>query len=68
MNDHSAWYIGLIVISIGLLVYPVLRTGNKGSWLLYLVMSGFGYLVEFVIFILSDSYWYEPRLLPYDRY
>ncbi|NBD24221.1 hypothetical protein [Paenibacillus glycinis] len=68
MNDHSAWYIGLIVISVALLVFTVLRTGNKRSLLLYLGMSGLGYTIEFVIFILFECYAYEPKLIREDGY
>ncbi|MBO7748766.1 hypothetical protein I8J29_31810 [Paenibacillus sp. MWE-103] len=63
MNDHSVWYIGLIVISVALLLYTYFKSGNKRSVLLYFGMSGLGYGIEYVIFILFGSYSYEPRLI-----
>ncbi|MFC4809808.1 hypothetical protein [Paenibacillus sp. GCM10023250] len=64
MNNHSIWYIGLMGIGAALLLYTYFKSGNKRSALLYIGMSGLGYAIEYVIFILLGCYSYRPRLIP----
>jgi hypothetical protein len=67
LNSHSCWYLGLGFISCLLLVHICLKA--KGTaLLLFLTLTGFGYLVEYMIYLLLGSYEYDPELILTDTY
>lgn len=68
MSFNSYWYLGLAAISVALLTFVYFKTRNYRSLLLYLGMVGVGYLIEYVIYVLFESYQYYPKLITRDAY
>ena len=68
INSHSVWYLGLATISLILLAFVYFKTKNYRSLLLYLGMVGVGYMIEFFIYVLLDSYEYDPDIIARDAY
>ncbi len=68
INSHSIWYLGLATISLILLAFVYFKTKNYRSLLLYLGMVGVGYMIEFFIYVLLDSYEYDPDIIARDAY
>ncbi|UJF32484.1 hypothetical protein [Paenibacillus hexagrammi] len=68
MSINAICYVGLASLSVMLLVYVFIRKRNYASLLLFLAMIGFGYIVEYVIYVLLDSYRYYPKLLSHNSY
>lgn len=68
INSNSVWYLGLIAASIIVLVVALAAKRKSEVLLLFLVMAGLGYIIEYVIYILLDSYRYVPRILHNEYY
>jgi hypothetical protein len=68
LNFNSLWYLGLGMLSLILLSFVYLKTKNKRSLLLFLGMVGVGYTIEYFIYVLMESYEYDPRILSRDAY
>ncbi|MCA1056673.1 hypothetical protein LCM10_16945 [Rossellomorea aquimaris] len=58
-------FIALVIISVGLLGYTLVKNRENASLILlfWLFICGVAYLFEFVIFILLESYEYRPGIL-----
>jgi hypothetical protein len=68
LSYNSFWYIGLGILSIIMLLYVMYRTKNYRNFLLFLMMVGTGYIIEFIIYILFGSYQYYPKIILHDPY
>jgi len=68
LNNHSLWYLGLGAFSLSLLSYVYFKTKNVRCLYLFLAMVGLGYAIEYCIYVLLESYVYEPRILARDPY
>lgn len=69
MHANAWWFLGIAFVSaIGLVLMIVRAKNRRNVFLLYLIMVGFGYLVEFFIYILLGSYQYYPRIMHKDSY
>jgi hypothetical protein len=56
----------LSVVSIFVLMYTWFKTKQPIVFLFWLFISGISYFFEFIIFIILDSYLYEPHILNND--
>jgi hypothetical protein len=63
MSYNSYWYTSLAFLSLVMLVYVLLKTKNYRNFLLFLVMVGTAYFIEFFIYVLFGSYQYYPKII-----
>lgn len=68
MSVNAYCYVGLGLLSVALLGWLYIRTKSARALMLFLVMVGVGYMIEFVIYILLGCYTYLPKLIAADRY
>ncbi|RCW48050.1 hypothetical protein [Paenibacillus prosopidis] len=68
LNFNSIWYLGLGTLSLILLSFVFFKSKNYRSLLLFLGMIGVGYTIEFVIYVLLESYAYNPQIIARDAY
>lgn len=68
MNFNSWWYIGMGVLSLLFLAFVLYRTKSITSLLIFLIMVGVGYIIEFFIYVLFGSYQYFPKIILHNEY
>lgn len=68
MNFNSWWYMGLAIISLGILIFIYSKKRKSSFLLLFLVMVEFAFLIETVIYIFGGSYEYFPKIIKYNSY
>jgi hypothetical protein len=68
MSFNAIAYVVLMLISTILLIYTLYKQRDANLFVLYLTMSGLIYTLEYVIFVLFNSYTYKPRILNIEYY
>lgn len=60
---NSYWFLALIVFSISIFIFNLLKKRNTGTLFLLLAMIGLGFIIETVIFTFLGSYEYYPKFV-----
>lgn len=64
MDYHSIWYLALVAASSLLFIYTYYKKSNHPVFLLLLATTGFGYIIEGVIYNILHCYVYYPHFIP----
>ncbi|NYV68619.1 hypothetical protein HYI36_25470 [Bacillus sp. Gen3] len=63
MNFNSFWYFLLLIYSVIIFMFTILKKRNIQTLLLIFAIIGFGYFIETIIFNFLGSYDYYPHII-----
>ncbi|TYP73355.1 hypothetical protein [Paenibacillus methanolicus] len=68
MSSNAYWYIGLSIVSLVVLTIVLVRAKAVRAVFFVLIMTQMAYLIETVIYIFGNSYFYRPGFLKDSAY